>query len=72
MKASSKIVNIMVELENIQKRLPLAALYMTCGRKNILGGYLPQTVRDDMSTAILAMGRMYDALQRYEAGEVAQ
>ena len=72
MKASSKIVHIMAELVNIQKRLPPDALYMTCGRKNILGGYLPQTVRDDMSTTILAMGRMYEALRRYEAGEVAQ
>lgn len=72
MKASSKIVHMMAELANINKRLPPAALYMTCGRKNILGGYLPQTVRDDMSTAILAMGRMYEALRRYEAGEVAQ
>ena len=63
---------MMAELANIQGRLPHAALYMTCGRKIILGGYLPQTVRDDMSTAILAMGRMYEALRRYEAGEVAQ
>ncbi|MBQ6457359.1 MAG: hypothetical protein IJJ51_00975 [Kiritimatiellae bacterium] len=69
MKASSRIINMMAELSGIQERLPSAALHMMCGRKNILGGYLPQTVRDDMSTAILAMGRMYDALRRYENGE---
>ena len=72
MKASSKIIHIMAELVNIRERLPHAALHMTCGRKIILCGYLPQTVGDDMSTAILAMGRMYEALRRYEAGGVAQ
>ena len=68
MKASSQIINMMAQLTNIRKRLPPAALHMTCGRKNILGGYLPQTVCDDMSTCVLAMGRMYDALKKYEAG----
>lgn len=71
MKVSGKILNMMTELSNIRRRLPFAALYMTCGRKNILGGYLPQTVKDDMSTAILAMGRIYDSLKRFESGEVA-
>ena len=68
MRATSQIINMMAQLTNIEKRLPHAALHMTCGRKNILGGYLPQTVRDDMSTCVLAMGRMYDALKRYEEG----
>lgn len=68
MKAASRILNMAAELANIKRRLPAGALHMTCGRKNILGGYLPQTVSDDMSTSILALGRMYDALKRYEEG----
>ena len=49
MKVSSKLVHMMAELANIRERLPHAALYMTCGRKNILGGYLPQIVRFDLA-----------------------
>ena len=64
MRATSQIINMMAQLTNIKKRLPHAALHMTCGRKNILGGYLPQTVQEDFSTAILALGRISEALER--------
>lgn len=64
----TRIINMAEELSKIQTRLPPDALHMTCGQKIILGGYLPQTVRDDMSTCVLALGRIYDALKRYDEG----